>query len=287
MRKSMQTLVWLLKITLGCAVFALGFNLFLAPNHLNAGGVTGLAMLFVELTGVGTVGVVTAVMNLPLFVVAGLKIGKKFFFGSLLGMGINSLFLDLFARIPVPQLEPLVAVLYGGVFAGLGLGLIFASGASTGGSDLIVRLLKLKFQHIPIGTISAGFDIAVAILTGILYRDVTTTLYIGITVFLCGKVIDAVVYSFDYSKVAMIISPAYERIAREIDAQLDRGATYLNGEGSYNRTPTKVIVTAVKKHQIADLKRLVVEIDPDAFIIVQEAHQVLGDGFSHYSKDSL
>jgi uncharacterized membrane-anchored protein YitT (DUF2179 family) len=106
-------------------------------------------------------------------------------------------------------------------------------------------------------------------------------------VYLCGKVIDAVVYNFDYSKVALIISDEHEAIAREIGLKLDRGATFLHAEGSYSHAPKKVVLAAVKKQQLAELKELVVDIDPNAFIIMQEAHQVLGDGFSRYSKDSL
>ena len=127
----------------------------------------------------------------------------------------------------------------------------------------------------------------VAILTGIVTWDLSRTLYTGLVVFLSGKVIDVVVYSFDYSKVVIIISDQYEAIANLIFEKLDRGVTYLNGEGAYSRNDKKVILTAVKKHQTADLKRMVSELDPNAFVIVQEAHQVLGDGFSHYTKESL
>jgi len=112
-------------------------------------------------------------------------------------------------------------------------------------------------------------------------------LYTGIVVFITSQVIDAVVYRFDYSKTALIISSEYEEIAKQIGLKLDRGATFLHGEGSYTHRHTKVILAAVKKQQVAELKDLVVHIDPNAFIIVQEAHQVLGDGFSRYSKDSL
>jgi len=112
-------------------------------------------------------------------------------------------------------------------------------------------------------------------------------LYTGITVYLCGKMVDAVVYRFDYSKVALIISKEYETIAREIGTKLDRGATFLHGEGSYSREHTKVVLVAVKKQQLAELKELVMALDHNAFVIVQEAHQVLGDGFHRYSRHSL
>ncbi len=287
MKKGLRHLLWILKILLGCAVFSLGFNLFLVPNGLNAGGLSGLAMVLVHFAGIGTVGLVTAIVNLPLFAIGGLKIGKRFFVGSLIGMLSLSVLIDAFALLPVPETEPLIGALYGGLLCGVGLGMVFATGASTGGSDIIVRLLKLRLQHLPIGTINIGLDVAVAVLTGIVFRDISRTLYSAIAIFITGQVIDAVVYRFDYSKVAMIISPEYEKIARKIGEELDRGATFLQGQGAFSGRETKVVLTAVRKQQLSDLKRLVVDIDPNAFIIVQEAHQVLGDGFSRYSKESL
>lgn len=287
MKTRFKATVSFLKIAVGCALFSLGFNLFLEPNGLNAGGISGLSMLIVHLIGWGSVGSLTLLLNLPLFAVSGMKIGKKFVIGSLVGMLFSSVFIDLFTVIPVPQTEPLIGCVYGGVICGIGLGVVFAEGASTGGSDIIVRFLKMKWQHIPIGSISIGFDLTVAVLTGIVFRDISRTLYSGVAIFICGKVIDSVVYSFDYSKVALIISKEHEKIAAAINDKLERGATYLDGEGYYSGEPRKIVLSAVKKHQITELKQLVVEIDPDAFIIVQEAHQVLGDGFSRYSKDSL
>lgn len=287
MKKGMKTLVWFTKIIAGCALFSLGFALFLEPNDLNAGGISGLAMMLVHLLKIGSVGLFTMLINLPLFIIGGIKVGKKFFIGSLAGMAASSVLLDAFSLLPHPVTEPLLAVLYGGLLCGLGLGLVFSTGASTGGSDIIVRLLKLKYENVPIGTISIAFDAAVVLLTGLVFWDVSKALYSGVTIFICGQVIDAVVYRFDYSKVAMIISCEHERIAREIGLKLDRGATYLNGQGSFTGNEVKVILTVVKKQQVAELKRLVMEIDPTAFVVVQEAHQVLGEGFSRYSRDLL
>ena len=287
MREIWNKFRWIPATVIGSAVFALGFALFLEPNDMNAGGISGLAQVVVELLGFGSVGTLSILINLPLFLLGGLKIGKRFFAGSLLGMLLSSVLIDLFAAIEFPAVEPLVGVLYGGVLCGLGLGVVFICGTSTGGSDILVRLLKLRYRSVPIGQISMGFDLVVVLLTGLVFGDVTKALYTGLTVFLCGQVIDAVVYRFDYSKVALIISPHHEEIARVIGQRLDRGATFLHGEGSYSHRDTKVVLTAVKKQQVAELKELVTRIDPNAFIIVQEAHQVLGDGFARYTKDSL
>ena len=287
MEKVKHKVGWILATLAGSALFSAGFALFLEPNAMNSGGISGLAMVIVELLGVGSVGGLTILFNLPLFLLGGMKIGKRFFLGSTLGTLVSSVLIDLIASFPTPEVEPLIAALYGGVVCGLGLGIVFVSGTSTGGADILVRLLKLKWRNVPIGQISMCFDAVVVVLTGLVFRDIQSALYSGVTVFLTGKVIDAVVYRFDYSKVVLIISPQYEAIARAIGERLDRGATFLHGEGSYSHRETKVVLAAVKRQQITELKELVMELDPKAFLIVQEAHQVLGDGFARYSRDAL
>ena len=287
MEKVKHKVGWILATLAGSALFSAGFALFLEPNAMNSGGISGLAMVIVELLGVGSVGGLTILFNLPLFLLGGMKIGKRFFLGSTLGTLVSSVLIDLIASFPAPEVEPLIAALYGGVVCGLGLGIVFVSGTSTGGADILVRLLKLKWRNVPIGQISMCFDAVVVVLTGLVFRDIQSALYSGVTVFLTGKVIDAVVYRFDYSKVVLIISPQYEAIARAIGERLDRGATFLHGEGSYSHRETKVVLAAVKKQQLTELKELVMALDPSAFVIVQEAHQVLGDGFARYSRDAL
>lgn len=287
MKQFWQKIRWVVATLAGSAVFSLGFSLFLEPCGLNAGGISGLAQVLVRLCGFGTVGGISIVINLPLFLLGGQKIGKRFFAGSLLGMVSSSLMIDLFSVLPVMQLEPLLCALYGGGICGLGLGIVFISGTSTGGSDILIRLLKMKYRDVPIGQISLYFDALVVILTGLVFHNVSNALYAGIAVFVTSKVIDAVVYKFDYSKVALIISGKYEAIVRQIDTRLYRGATYLHGQGSYSGIETKVVLTAVKKQQVSELKELVTLLDPDAFIMVLDAHQVLGDGFARYSRHSL
>ena len=287
MHKIWQKIGWLPATIIGSTIFALGFAFFLQPNDMNAGGISGLAMVAVKLMGFGSVGTLSILINLPLFLLGGLKIGKRFFVGSLLGMVLSSVLIDAFAAIQFPKTEPLLATIYGGMLCGVGLGIVFMSGASTGGSDIVVRLLKQKYRNLNIGTISIALDFIVAALTALVFGDIANMLYILITVFLSGQVVDAVVYKFDYSKVAYIISRRHDDIAGAITRKLDRGVTYLYGQGYYSGNETKVILTAVKKGPLAELKELVGYIDPDAFIFVQEAHQVLGDGFIRYSADSL
>jgi len=287
MKSLWKKIGWIPVTILGSAIFSLGFSLFLLPHNMNAGGISGLAMVVHEIFHVGSVGSLSVLINLPLFLLGGLKIGKRFFAGSLIGMLLSSVLIDTFALISFPTPEPLIGALYGGVICGLGLGMVFVSGTSTGGSDILVRLLKLKYRNVPIGQISMIFDFIVVLLTGIVFQDVTKALYTGVSVFVCGHVLDAVVYRFDYSRVALIVTESYEAVAEAIGDRLGRGATYLYAQGSFRLSETKVVLTAVKKQQVADLKETVTNIDPDAFIIVIEAHQVLGDGFARYSKHSL
>lgn len=278
---------WIPTTILGSALFALGFDLFLLPHELNAGGISGLAMVIRQVLPFASVGMIQIILNLPLFLLGGMKIGKKFFIGSLLGMAASSLFIDLFSAVPVPKTEPLLALLYGSLMCGAGIGAVFACGTSTGGSDILVRLLKLRFRNVPVGQIGMCIDLMVALLTGLVFRDVTRTLYTAVAVFITCKVMDAVIYRFDYSKVALIISEHYEAIAAAVGEKLGRGTTYLYGEGAYTGKQTKVVLVAIKRQQFSELKELVTDIDSNAFIIVQEAHQVLGDGFTRYSKNAL
>lgn len=287
MQKLGSNVLWVVKIILGCALFSLGFDLFLEPNGLTAGGVSGLSTIIVHVLGVGTVGIIAALINLPLFLTGGRKIGVRFLIGSILGAAFLSVFIDLFSIITPPITEPLLGALYGGALCGAGAGLVFTSNASTGGSDIIVRLLKRKYRNVPIGHITMTLDFIVASLSGVVFHDISKTLYSLISIFVCGKILDAVVYRFDYSKVALIISQRHDDIGQAIGTKLNRGVTYLYGQGYYSAQDTKVILTAVKRGQLSELKELVVSIDPDAFIIVQEAHQVLGDGFARYCQDSL
>ena len=278
---------WVVKTLFGSAIFALGFSLFLEPNNINSGGISGLAQAIAHIIGIQNVGLLSVLLNLPLFLIGGIRVGKRFFVGSLIGMLVSGVLIDLFASISIGFQDALVSGIYGGLLCGLGIGVVFAAGTSTGGSDILVRLLKLHYRNVPIGMISMTFDTLVVILTGIVFHDISRALYSGIAVFITGQVMDLVVYRFDYSKVAIIISDQAEAIAKDVAEKLDRGVTFLDGQGYYTRQDKKVVLTVVKKRQLADLKELVMERDEAAFVIVQEAHQVLGDGFSHYSKDAL
>lgn len=277
-------------ILFGSAVFALGFDLFLDPNGINCGGISGIAMLIVYGTQIPwlSVGLLTAILNLPLFLLGLRHVGKQFFFGSLFGMIVSSFLIDVFAIIlPAPQMDPLVASIFGGLMIGGGLGVVFIARASTGGIDIVARLLKMKLRNLPIGKIILCMDLCSAVVTGLVYKELNNTLYSAITLFLSSVALDKVVYGLDYSKVALIISDRHEEISEQICRQLDRGVTLLSGEGYYSRSEKTVLLCAVKRRQLAQLKELVMTVDANAFLILQDAHQVLGDGFQRYDRNEL
>lgn len=291
MKKLWARIGWIITTIFGSAILGAGYALFLAPQGLNAGGISGLAAVIVQLVNPNgtiplvSVGTLTILINLPLFAIGAKKIGKRFFFGSLLGMAVSSLMMDYFPF--ALELEPLMAAIYGGVLVGFGVGVVFASGTSTGGSDIVVRLVKLKARNMNLGQIAIIFDALVILLTGLVFGDISNALYTGISVFLVSKLMDLVVYGFDNTKVAMIITPEHEKVMQAVNEQLGRGATYLYSQGGYSHNDSKVVLVAVYPKQVTQLKDIVMSIDPHAFVILQDAHQVLGDGFGVHNKDSL
>ena len=274
-------------IAAGSAIFALGFDLFLMPHQFGAGGVSGLAVVIHALIPVVSVGVISLIVNIPLFIAGYRVVGRKFFVGSLAGMLISSVLIDVFAYLPAVKTEPLLGAIFGGLLVGGGCGIVLMQGASTGGVDIAARLMKYKLRELPIGKLMLMVDMCIAIITGIAFRDLNKVLYCIVALFVSSEATDAVVYRLDYSYVAMIISNYDEQIRDAIDLKLERGCTYLKGEGSYTHQEKNVIYCAIKRQQIAELKEIVMGIDANAFLVLQEAPQVLGEGFERYSKHRL
>ena len=264
---------------LGSAIFSLGFDLFLQPHQINVGGVSGVAMLLTTLFGRGSVGLFSLLINIPLFLLGGHHLGKKFFFGSLVGALACSVFLDLFALLPIPQTDVMLAALYGGILSGVGIGLVFLGGASTGGTDIVAKLLRRRFRTLPLGRLMLAVDLVVITLTGVVYHDISKALYSAVPLYVSSVVMDGLIYGLDYSTVALIISDEFSAITAAIEERLDRGVTILDGQGGYSGERKQVLLCAIRRRQVPQLKDLVREIDPAAFVILQEAHQVLGEGF--------
>lgn len=270
-------------ILLGCTVFSLGFDLFLDPNNINVGGITGIAMILRELLGFGSIGAYFAAINIPLFLLGYKELGRRFFIGSMLGMLFSTVLLDLLTVIPVPKIDLMLAALYGGGLTGLGLGLVFMAGASTGGSDIMAKLLRKRFRRLKLSRLMLILDIITVTLTGVVFHDITRTLYSALPLYVSALVMDSVIYGLDYSSMALIISDKYSEIVAEIARKLERGTTLLDAHGGYHGDSRQVVMCAIRRRQITELKDLVSRIDPNAFMILQDAHQVLGEGFMRYS----
>ena len=270
-------------ILLGCTVFSLGFDLFLDPNNINVGGITGIAMILRELLGFGSIGAYFAAINIPLFLLGYKELGRRFFIGSMLGMLFSTVLLDLLTIIPVPKIDLMLAALYGGGLTGLGLGLVFMAGASTGGSDIMAKLLRKRFRRLKLSRLMLILDIITVTLTGVVFHDITRTLYSALPLYVSALVMDSVIYGLDYSSMALIISDKYSEIVAEIARKLERGTTLLDAHGGYHGDSRQVVMCAIRRRQITELKDLVSRIDPNAVMILQDAHQVLGEGFMRYS----
>ena len=270
-------------ILLGCTVFSLGFDLFLDPNNINVGGITGIAMILRELLGFGSIGAYFAAINIPLFLLGYKELRRRFFIGSMLGMLFSTVLLDLLTIIPVPKIDLMLAALYGGGLTGLGLGLVFMAGASTGGSDIMAKLLRKRFRRLKLSRLMLILDIITVTLTGVVFHDITRTLYSALPLYVSALVMDSVIYGLDYSSMALIISDKYSEIVAEIARKLERGTTLLDAHGGYHGDSRQVVMCAIRRRQITELKDLVSRIDPNAFMILQDAHQVLGEGFMRYS----
>ena len=202
----LKSLFW---ITVGSLVFALGFDMFLVPNQIGAGGISGLAMVVNAFVPALSVGAFSVLVNIPLFLAGYRFVGRKFFWGSLAGMLISSVLIDALADIPLVPTEPLMGAIFGGLLVGAGCGVVFMQGASTGGVDIAARLLKYKLRNLSIGKLVLLVDMSIAVITGIAFRDINKVLYCIVALFVSSEALDAVVYRFDYSYVAMIISNSY------------------------------------------------------------------------------
>ena len=275
-------------ITLGAALYSLSFDWFYVPNQIGFGGLTALGMILNHLSPAIPIGAVVLVLNIPIFILGWKFLGGHTLVSSLFAMAATSVLVDLIAALyTFPPMDPMLAAVFGGVMLGVSLGMIFSRGATTGGTDLIARLLKLPFAWLPVGKLLMAVDLSMLLAVSIAFRSMESAMYGIISLYISTLVMDGVLYGMDQSKVAYIVTARPQEVAAEIDRQMDRGATFLHGEGSFSREEKLVLMCAFKQKQIVPLKALVHELDPEAFLIVCNAHEVLGQGFRRYQKNDI
>jgi uncharacterized membrane-anchored protein YitT (DUF2179 family) len=265
----------------------LGYNWFFAPNQVAMGGLTGLAQVINALIPALPVGTLVIAMNIPLFLLGWKYIGGHLLISSLYSMAVSSVAIDAIDMLyTFPPQDPMLATLCGGAILGFSLGLVFSQGATTGGTDIVTRLLKLKLPWLNMGTIMLIPDLIIICLAAFMFGKMESALYGLVALFICTKVMDTVLYGMDTSKVAYIISERHEEIVGHI-IKMDRGITVLHGHGAYSGREKQVLMVAFKQKEIVQIKEAVHETDPDAFMIVCDAHDVLGEGFRTYCKNDL
>ena len=266
------------QIILGALIGGVAYPLFMTPNKIAPGGITGIATILNHLFH-WPVGTVTLILNVPLFLISYRAMGRIFAFRSLVATLFFTLFIDILPLQPMTT-DPLLGALYGGVMLGAGLGLIMRGGATTGGSDMVARMVNKRFQFISTGSFLFAIDFAVVVSAGFLI-GATEALYSLICIFLSARSMDTIIIGFSSNKACFIISSRWQEISDRIMRDMDRGVTQLTARGAYTGAERPTLLCVIGRSEIMALKRILREEDEKAFVIIVEAHEAIGDGFTH------
>ena len=269
-----DTLVFIVAST----AFSVGINCFLANNNILNGGITGIATILNYLFEF-PIGMGIFVMNVPLLLIALKKLGLKFVFRTFLVIAISSVIIDLGAFLPVYKNDLLLSSIFGGVLSGISLGIIFLRNATTGGVDIIAKLIKLRHPHITLGKSIFILDAVVIITGGIIYGNLESMLYAAITVFVSAQALDYIIYGISRGATILIISEKSDEIRHLIINDLHRGVTVLKGQGGYSGAEKNILLCACFDNQTQKLIKKIKSADENAFFIVSQSKQILGEGF--------
>ncbi len=285
--KKIQFLVNMVLITIGCAIYAGGVFLFLDPNSLASGGISGVSIILSHLLKLLPTGTWIVILNVPLLLIAIWKFGFKFVFTTIYAIVISSTFMNLGSKyIGAATHDPMLAALAGPVMVSTGIGILFHAGASTGGTDILVKLMRLKFKSVSTGTIFMIFDIMVIIASAIAFKRFELSLYAGVCVVIQTVVLDKLLYGFDSAKMIYIVSEKNQIITDRLLKELDVGATIVHSHGAYTGRNQPIIMCVLKKHQLPRAKEVIRDEDKNAFLIVTNATEILGEGYkSHETAD--
>ena len=257
---------------------AIAVSLFLLPNELSSGGFSGIATILYYLFKL-PVGTTIMILNIPLFVLSTLKIGKRFLVKSLIGTISLSIFIDILAKINPLTNDKILACVYGGILTGLGTALILRAHSSTGGSDLAGNLIKEYKPMVRTGNLITLIDGVIVMLNVIFLKKIEIGLYSSITIYLMGKMIDIIFEGIYFTKLVFIISDKSEKISETIRKNVKRGVTGIYGKGLYTNKEKLVLMCALGRKELAELKSKIKEIDPNAFLIITNSREVVGTGF--------
>lgn len=265
------------QILLGSLIGAAAYPTFLVPNSIAPGGLTGVATILNHLFRL-PVGTVSLALNVPLFIIGYRAMGKIFAFRSLIATLLFSVFIDILP-LPTVSTDPLLGTLFGGVLLGIGLGLILRGGATTGGTDMVARMVHRRFPFISVGAFLFALDFVVVVAAGLLMGS-AEALYALINIFITARVIDLVMVGFGGNKACFIMTGAWHPVSDRIMNEVGRGATWLTARGAYSGEERPVVLCVASRQEITAIKRIVREEDEKAFMFITEAHEALGEGFS-------
>lgn len=279
-------LINLIGIALGSFIYACGISLFLDPNNLAPGGASGLAIIFNRITGLET-GTLYFIINVPIMLLGLWKYGVRFIATTFFSILINSYFTNMLAGVGALTSDPLIATMAGSVLVGVGVAIVFKSRATTGGTDIIVKVLHDKYKHIKTGVIFLLTDIVIVAFSGFVFKDINIIMYALISVFVQGKVLDMVLYGGDEAKLFYIISDKPQAISERILKEIDITATFLQGKGAYTGKEKQVILCVARKQQGPAIEEIVKSEDKDAFMIISSANEIYGEGYKNIMSDKL
>ena len=273
-----KSIIETIELVVGTALIAFATSLFLLPNKLSTGGFSGIGtiMHYFFNTSIGTA---VFALNIPVFIIAYLKSGRKFFLNAVLGTTFLSVFLNISEKIEPLTTDRFLACIYGGIISGIGTAITLNANGSTGGTELVAHIIKQYKKHIKMSNLIVIFDIIIILANVIFFKEIEIGLYSAITIFLSGKMLDIFFEGVNFAKMLLIISPKYNEISERVNKEIRRGTTSIQAIGMYKKEERNILLCVASRQEIREIRKIINAIDANAFIIITNAREVFGEGF--------
>ncbi|MBE6147848.1 MAG: YitT family protein [Firmicutes bacterium] len=276
--KLRKIILQIIQIAIGTALMAVAVDLFLLPNQISSGGFSGIGTILFYLFRF-PIGTTTLLLNIPLFIIALIKDGKKFFFNALIGTAFLSFFLNIFQKFGALTQDRFLACIYGGIITGIGTAIVLKANSSTGGTDLVAHIVRKIIPWVRTSMTIIFLDTIIIAANVLFFKELEIGLYSAITIYIMGKIIDLFFEGIDFAKMILIISPKNQEISRRINRQIRRGTTALYGKGMYKNEDKEILMCVVSRGEVRHIMKIIRDIDKKAFIIITNAREVYGKGF--------
>lgn len=276
--KSRKMILQVMQIAIGTALMAVAVDLFLLPNQISSGGFSGIGTILYYLFKF-PIGTTTLLLNIPLFIIALVKDGKKFFLNAVVGTAFLSLFLNIFQRFSALTQDRFLACIYGGIIIGIGTAIVLKASSSTGGTDLVAHIVRKFIPWFRTSMTIIFLDTIIIAANVLFFRELEIGLYSAITIYIMGKIIDLFFEGIDFAKMILIISPKNQEISKRVNIQMRRGTTAIYGKGMYKNEDKEILMCVVSRGEVRHIMKIIRDIDKNAFIIITNAREVYGNGF--------